>query len=41
MRLAHEELSGVFRDLDESGALILGLADGGERRVTAGEVYFP
>ena len=41
VRLAREELSGVFKDLDETGALILGVADGGERRVTAGEVYFP
>ncbi len=40
VRLAREEISGVFKDLDEAGALILAQADG-ERRVTAGEVYFP
>ena len=41
VRLAREELSGVLKDLDETGALVLGQAGGGERRVTAGEVYFP
>ena len=40
VRLAREEISGVFKDLDETGALMLDQADG-ERRVTAGEVYFP
>ena len=41
VRLAREEFSGIFKDLDETGALILGQDGGGERRVTAGEVYFP
>lgn len=41
VRLAREELSGTFKDLDESGALVLGRDGGGERRVTAGEVYIP
>ena len=40
VRLAREEISGVLKDLDETGALILDQAEG-ERRVTAGEVYFP
>ncbi len=41
VRLAREEISGVFKDLDDTGALILSLAGGRERRVTAGEVFFP
>ncbi len=41
VRLAREELAGVLKDLDETGALILGQDGGGERRVTAGEVFFP
>ncbi|MDJ0942065.1 MAG: biotin--[acetyl-CoA-carboxylase] ligase [Kiloniellales bacterium] len=41
VRLANEEVSGLFRDLDETGALVLAQADAGERRITAGEVYFP
>ena len=40
VRLPQEELSGVFQDLDETGALVLKLAGGGERRITAGDVYF-
>lgn len=41
VRLPQESLSGTFQDLDETGALILGLPGGGSRRVTAGEIYFP
>ncbi len=41
VRLAQEEFSGTFKDLDETGALVLGQDGGRERRVTAGEVYFP
>jgi BirA family biotin operon repressor/biotin-[acetyl-CoA-carboxylase] ligase len=40
VRLAREELTGVFRDLDDDGALVLGLPGGVERKISAGEVYF-
>jgi BirA family biotin operon repressor/biotin-[acetyl-CoA-carboxylase] ligase len=40
VRLANETLTGTFKDLDETGALILETADG-PRTVTAGDVYFP
>jgi BirA family biotin operon repressor/biotin-[acetyl-CoA-carboxylase] ligase len=39
VRLDGETLSGVFEDVDEEGALILGLG-GGRRRVAAGDVFF-
>jgi len=39
VRLANGELRGIFEGLDESGALILGLDEGGQRHVTAGDVY--
>ncbi|HSR70912.1 MAG TPA: biotin--[acetyl-CoA-carboxylase] ligase [Kiloniellales bacterium] len=38
--LTGETLRGTFRDLDERGALVLELADGTRRTVTAGDVYF-
>jgi BirA family biotin operon repressor/biotin-[acetyl-CoA-carboxylase] ligase len=38
VRLGAETLEGTFNDLDQDGALIVG-ADGGDRRVTAGEVF--
>lgn len=41
VRLQDSALRGVFRDLDCDGALRLGLADGSERRIAAGDVYFP
>ncbi|HEX6120376.1 MAG TPA: biotin--[acetyl-CoA-carboxylase] ligase [Dongiaceae bacterium] len=41
VRLEREVLSGLFRDLDPDGALRLVLADGTERRIAAGDVYFP
>ena len=41
VRLEREILSGLFRDLDPDGALRLALADGTERRIAAGDVYFP
>ncbi|HET6621774.1 MAG TPA: biotin--[acetyl-CoA-carboxylase] ligase [Dongiaceae bacterium] len=41
VRLEREVVSGLFRDLDPDGALRLALADGTERRIAAGDVYFP
>jgi BirA family transcriptional regulator, biotin operon repressor / biotin---[acetyl-CoA-carboxylase] ligase len=40
VRLAREELSGVFRDIDDAGALVLGLPGGVTRKISAGEVFF-
>lgn len=39
-RLGEETITGTFRDLDETGALMLELPDGSIRKVTAGEVFF-
>lgn len=39
-RLGTETITGTFTDLDETGALVLELADGSIRKVTAGEVFF-
>ncbi|TNE57293.1 MAG: biotin--[acetyl-CoA-carboxylase] ligase [Alphaproteobacteria bacterium] len=39
-RLAHEETSGVFEDLDEAGNLIIRLPSGGKRLISAGEIFF-
>jgi BirA family biotin operon repressor/biotin-[acetyl-CoA-carboxylase] ligase len=39
VRLGAERFSATFRDLDEEGALVAGLDDGGTRRVDAGEVF--
>jgi len=39
VRLENETITGVFRDLDEEGALVLD-QDGKERLITAGDVYF-
>lgn len=39
VRLAGEETAGVFEDIDETGALVLGLANGQTRSIAAGEVY--
>jgi len=41
VRLERETLTGTFRDLEADGTLRLGLADGSERRIAAGDVYFP
>jgi len=41
VRLHHEETEGVFAGLDSAGALRLVTRDGAERRVTAGDVFFP
>ena len=38
-RLADEIVEGRFADLDETGALVMTLANGASRRVLAGEVY--
>lgn len=40
VRLPEEELSGTFDGLDQDGALILRLADGTVRSITAGDVFF-
>ena len=40
VRLPGETLSGTFADLDENGALVLELAGGKRRRITAGDVFF-
>ncbi len=40
VRLAKDTLRGTFRDLDETGALILELPDASRRVVTAGDVLF-
>jgi BirA family biotin operon repressor/biotin-[acetyl-CoA-carboxylase] ligase len=39
VRLGGETLYGRFEGLDSDGALLLGLADGGQRAVHAGEVF--
>ncbi|HEV8392014.1 MAG TPA: biotin--[acetyl-CoA-carboxylase] ligase [Dongiaceae bacterium] len=41
VRLERETLSGIFKDLEPDGALRLSLPDGTERRIAAGDVYFP
>jgi BirA family biotin operon repressor/biotin-[acetyl-CoA-carboxylase] ligase len=42
VRLADETtLDGVFAGLDAEGALLLDQADGGRRRILAGDVFFP
>ena len=39
VELARERVEGHFKDLDENGVLIVELADGGTRRIAAGDVY--
>lgn len=39
-RLPQETVSGEFEDLDNSGQLILKLADGSKRSIAAGDVFF-
>jgi BirA family biotin operon repressor/biotin-[acetyl-CoA-carboxylase] ligase len=39
-RLSRSSLTGLFRDLDEDGALILEAPDGQRQRVTAADVFF-
>ena len=41
VRLERETVSGLFKDLEPDGTLRLGLSDGTERRIAAGDVYFP
>jgi BirA family biotin operon repressor/biotin-[acetyl-CoA-carboxylase] ligase len=41
VRLERETLTGTFLDLEADGALRLGLSDGTERRIAAGDVYLP
>ncbi|NQU62477.1 MAG: biotin--[acetyl-CoA-carboxylase] ligase [Rhodospirillales bacterium] len=40
VHLENETLTGIFTDLDETGALLL-KTDEGERKITAGDVFFP
>ncbi|WP_093181452.1 biotin--[acetyl-CoA-carboxylase] ligase [Pseudovibrio sp. Tun.PSC04-5.I4] len=40
VRLSNEEFSGVFKDIDQMGRLIVKMDHGGERLVTAGDVFF-
>lgn len=39
-RLPGETINGIFRGLDDDGALRLALPDGSSRAITAGEVFF-
>lgn len=41
VRLERETLQGRFGDLDESGALMLDMPDGGCRQITTGDLFFP
>jgi BirA family biotin operon repressor/biotin-[acetyl-CoA-carboxylase] ligase len=41
VHLERETLSGTFLDLEPDGTLRLGLSDGTERRIAAGDVYLP
>ncbi|MFZ5836189.1 MAG: biotin--[acetyl-CoA-carboxylase] ligase [Pseudomonadota bacterium] len=41
VRLDKETLPGIFTALDDSGALVLTLADGTKRLISAGDVFFP
>ncbi len=40
VRLPDRELTGIFTDLDENGALLLRMNDGKEKTIHAGEVFF-
>lgn len=39
VKLAHERLQGAYRGIDKDGALMLALGDGGERRITTGDIF--
>ena len=39
VKLGEETLTGIFEDLNKDGCLLLKLADGGTRRISAGDVY--
>lgn len=40
-RLEREEVRGRFADLDSDGALVMSLENGQNRRIAAGDVFFP
>ncbi len=40
VRLPREILKGTFKDLDGRGTMVLDLADGTRREISAGDVYF-
>ena len=40
-RLEREEVTGSFADLDPDGALIMQLDSGQQRRIAAGDIFFP
>ena len=40
-RLEREEIAGSFADLDPEGAMIMQLDSGQQRRIAAGDVFFP
>jgi BirA family biotin operon repressor/biotin-[acetyl-CoA-carboxylase] ligase len=40
-RLEREEVAGSFTDLDPDGALIMQLDSGQQRRIAAGDIFFP
>ena len=39
VKLSGERLQGAYRGIDSEGALILALEDGGERRITTGDIF--
>jgi BirA family biotin operon repressor/biotin-[acetyl-CoA-carboxylase] ligase len=39
VKLSDERLQGTYRGIDDEGALILALGDGGERRITTGDIF--
>ena len=41
VRLSNETIDGVFETLEPDGALRLKLADGGDRLISTGDVFFP
>ena len=41
VNLPSERLTGKFIDMDSTGCLILGLADGSQKHISAGDVFFP
>ena len=41
VNLPTERLTGKFFDMDSSGCLVLGLADGSQKLISAGDVFFP
>ena len=40
-RLEREEVAGAFADLDPDGSLVMRLDGGHERRIAAGDIFFP